>query len=225
MPLRDPRDRGKGRLNSLNYVEDCDGKIQQLQRQIKDLRVETRKVEVLLEKEEAFQMNVLNVLKEEKAKLALLKKQSDPITSLVMARLSGTMTLQTIEDTLYKTPSMKNLHIYLEKFAIILRQLAAQPKLFKRSMMYDDFEKMQWDIVTLRKLQRYLEPNGYFYVGSSVETKIASILDHLYDGASLHYRFRQRRTGTRRGNGRNRKFQSGKSRDRQERRRRRNSIA
>ena len=87
MPLRDPRDSMKGRLNSLTTVEDYDVKVQQLQRQIKDLRVETRKVEVLLEKEEAFQMNVLSVLKDEKAKLALLKKQSDPITSLVMARL------------------------------------------------------------------------------------------------------------------------------------------
>ena len=131
----------KGSLNSLTNVEDYDGKVQQLQRQIKDLRVETRKVEVLLEKEEAFQMNVLSVLKDEKAKLALLKKQSDPITSLVMARLSGTMTLQTIEDTLYKTPSMKNLKIYLEKFSIILRQLAGQPK--------------QWDVVTLKRDMMY----------------------------------------------------------------------
>ena len=67
MPLQDPRDSMKGSLNSTN-VEDYDGKVQQLQRQIKDLRVETRKVEVLLEKEEAFQMNVLSVLKDEKSK-------------------------------------------------------------------------------------------------------------------------------------------------------------
>ena len=224
MPLRDARDSMKGRLNSLTTVEDYDVKVQQLQRQIKDLRVETRKVEVLLEKEEAFQMNVLSVLKDEKAKLALLKKQSDPITSLVMARLNGTMTLQTIEDTLYKTPSMKNLKIYLEKFSIVLRQLARQPKLFRRDIMYSDFEKMQWDVVTLRKLQRCLEPNGYFYVGSTVETKIASILDHLYNGSSLHYRFRQRRTG-KNGDSKKENFRSGISRGRKGRRRRRNSIA
>ena len=224
MPLRDARDSMKGRLNSLTTVEDYDVKVQQLQRQIKDLRVETRKVEVLLEKEEAFQMNVLSVLKDEKAKLALLKKQSDPITSLVMARLNGTMTLQTIEDTLYKTPSMKNLKIYLEKFSIILRQLAGQPKLFKRDMMYADFEKMQWDVVTLRKLQRCLEPDGYFYVGSTVETKIASILDHLYGGTSLHYRFRQRRAGVN-IDGKKANFRSNKSRGSKGRRRRRNSIA
>ncbi len=162
-------------------------RIGKLRKQIKNLRVEIRKIDVLLSHEEQFQTGVLEVLKDEKARLILLRKRSDPLKKLVLLRLKGKTTLQKIEDTLYTTPNMKNLDIYLQKFSLILQQLALQPNLFKRHMMHEDFQEMHWDVATLRKLQKVLDPNGCLYIGSTVEIKIRSIINYLYDGTSLRY--------------------------------------
>ena len=141
--------------------------------------------------EEQFQKDVLDVLKDEKAKLILLKKQSDPMTKLVLLRLKGKTTLRTIEDLIYTTFDMEHLEKYLLQLKTILLQLSQHSKLFTRHMMYEDFKQMDWDVGSLRQLQRVLDPNGHLYIGSNVENKILSILDYLYDGTSLHFKMKK----------------------------------
>ena len=165
--------------------------VDKLKKQIKDLRNEIRKIDTLLLTEEQFQKDVLDVLKDEKAKLILLKKQSDPMTKLVLLRLKGKTTLRTIEDLIYTTFDMEHLEKYLLQLKTILLQLSQHSKLFTRHMMYEDFKQMDWDVGSLRQLQRVLDPNGHLYIGSNVENKILSILDYLYDGTSLHFKMKK----------------------------------
>ncbi len=208
-------------------MEITKSRIGKLRKQIKNLRVEIRKIDLLLSHEEQFQTGVLEVLKDEKAKLILLKKRSDPLKKLVLLRLKGKTTLQKIEDILYTTPNMKNLDIYLLKFSVILKHLALQAKLFKRHMMHEDFQEMDWDVATLRKLQQILDPSGYLYVGSTVEMKIASIINYLYDGTTLHYSSHRNKKLKNNNNNSNNfgAVNNNIPRRRKSRRNRRNSIA
>ena len=72
---------------------------------------------------------------------------------------------------------------YLVQLSSILLQLSQHSKLFTRHMTYEDFKQMDWDVGSLRHLQRVLHPN--------VENKILSILDYLYDGTSLHFKMKK----------------------------------